>query len=232
LWLITITGITVFIAVSLLDEALVSFLTQEDGIVETFSAAFYVIGCFICLVYMGQKKQVHRFWLIFWCVFCFLCFGEEISWFQRIFKYDNPVFAEGVNQQNEFNLHNLFFLHGGKWIDAFHSGKFNIKLLFSSQNLFRAGFFFYFLVIPLVLKTGRLTFFQKKWRYPVPNNAFIIATWMVLGFSFVLSTFSSGPLKTSLAETRELFYAFFIMLYLFLTPDFAKQTFSSLNGGE
>jgi len=221
--IMTVIGVTAFLAVRLLDESLVTMVTQEDGIVETFSAAFYLIGCFICIIYLGRKKAVHQFWLVFWCTFCFLCFGEEISWFQRIFQYDTPAFVEGVNQQNEFNIHNLFFLHGGKWIDYIHSGKFDFKLLLSSQNLFRAGFFFYFLIIPLVLKTGSMQFIQNKWHFPVPNNGFMIATWTTLCFSFILSAFSSGPLKTSLAETREFFYAFFIMAYLFLTPEFSKD---------
>ncbi|MDD3604553.1 MAG: hypothetical protein PHD86_05145 [Kiritimatiellae bacterium] len=44
-------------------------------------------------------------------LFMFVCAGEEISWGQRIFGFGTPEAMVEVNEQNEFNLHNLSFEH-------------------------------------------------------------------------------------------------------------------------
>lgn len=42
-------------------------------------------------------------------LFFFVCAGEEISWGQRIFGFGTPDAMSEVNEQDEFNLHNLKF---------------------------------------------------------------------------------------------------------------------------
>jgi hypothetical protein len=207
----------------LMDGATRSWLTREDGVIETLSAVFYLIGFVSGIFYLVQKAPANRFWMIFWTLLCFFCFGEEISWFQRILNYDTPAIMENANEQGEFNLHNLYFLYGGHWVDAIRSGQFKLKLLLSSQNLFRIGLLIYFFLIPVGQYILKISFFKNRLKIPVPGVLLIVPLWIILLLSFVLAFFSHAELKTSLAETREMFYAFFIMCYLFSIPNHGSQ---------
>ena len=52
----------------------------------------------------------------------FFITGEEISWGQRILGFGTPEFIGEDNQQGEFNIHNLSFIH------AYKDGLFTIAI--------------------------------------------------------------------------------------------------------
>jgi hypothetical protein len=59
---------------------------------------------------------------------CFISFGEEISWGQRIFGIETPAFIADANRQSELNFHNLYALSGGStWLNFFKTGEFNCR---------------------------------------------------------------------------------------------------------
>ena len=51
--------------------------------------------------------------------------------------------------------------------------------------------------------------------YPNPPTLFIIAMWATIALLFIFALFSNLQIKSALAETREMLYAFFIFLYVF-----------------
>jgi hypothetical protein len=146
---------------------------------------------------------------ILWVVLCLVFLGEETSWFQRIFDYSIPE-VEQINTQNEFNLHNLNMFQGGRLTNS------TIKLsdFFKSQNLFRFGFFAYFLAIPLMINIPMVKGLMSKVGYHKPDTGFTLGLLLVFVLSFVFAPFSPSNVRSALAETREMLYAFFIMLYV------------------
>lgn len=103
-------------------------------------------------------KRKRNFFSIVWVVLLILFLGEETSWFQRIFNYSVPS-IEGMNAQEEFNFHNLDIFQGGSLLDS-DAGW---RTLLKSQNLFRLGFFGYFLFLPLLLYIDRFKKSHTSW---------------------------------------------------------------------
>ena len=189
------------------DYSIISPLTVEDGIVENLTVFFYLIA-FVYGVISIFKKDF-TWLLVIWTILCFIFLGEETSWFQRIFNFSVPL-VEKINAQGEFNLHNLTIIEGRKLLDGTPS----LSYFLSSQNIFRLGFFGYFLILPLA---RRLSFFRTvtdKIGYKRYNNNFTIIIFFIFVLSFVFTLISSKNLNSPLAETREMLYAFFIMIYI------------------
>ncbi|RDE24811.1 hypothetical protein DV711_04295 [Motiliproteus coralliicola] len=107
---------------------------QEDGIIETAGAIFFGLSSlffFSCIFRIYKSKNSKLLLAISgtlcWAVLAFVCFGEEISWGQRIFNFETPSEIkvttyhsnEGMlkNMQNETNIHNMgfFYEYIGAW---------------------------------------------------------------------------------------------------------------------
>lgn len=205
-------GIACITAIWLGNPKDISILTQEDGVIENLSAIFYFLGIICCLVAIFKRKFV-----MFSCLWLFLCvffLGEETSWFQRYLDFSIPA-VENINSQSEFNIHNLNMMQGGQLIDEQGRFQVNIQKIFTSQSLFRMGLFIYFLILPITFLNRNAKSFMVRIGYPNPPALFIIAMWATIILSFIFALFSSLQIKSALAETREMLYAFFIFLYTF-----------------
>jgi hypothetical protein len=106
---IVIIGI-VFVAMSngLINKSLIIFVSKEDGLIEQATALIFLICSFLS-AFVAMKTSVRSRKIIhtLFATGFFLCFGEEISWGQRIFGFETPEIISEANVQNEFNLHNL-----------------------------------------------------------------------------------------------------------------------------
>jgi hypothetical protein len=100
----------------------VAWLGQEDGLVENTGALCFLLASAIFCVTAYRLSKSHRQFgtnpwesplaLLGLGALCFICFGEEISWGQRLFDYSVPAWLENINRQGEWNLHNLAWFHG------------------------------------------------------------------------------------------------------------------------
>jgi len=101
-------------AVCLLPPATAAALTVEDGPIETVGAlAFLGAAVVACSTATSARPgSRRRRWLAVMALGLIFCFGEELSWGQRIFGWQLPAVLHGANVQNETNLHNLWFLQG------------------------------------------------------------------------------------------------------------------------
>lgn len=200
----------------------VSVLTREDGVVENLTAIFFMAGLIISFITIFRVERILL--SIVWVVLCFIFLGEETSWFQRIIPYSVQG-IEQINSQNEFNLHNLEVFHGGNLIDS----SIGLEDLFKSQNLFRIGFFGYFLVIPMLVYITVFEALTSEAGYKRPDTSFTFVLLFVFVLSFFLALFSPENVKSALAETREMLYAFFILLYIIVYMWPNKKTRPTLN---
>ena len=212
----------ILLIISVISIALVWFgekssvvnLTEEDGVVESITAVFYLVGFILGILTLLKRKRLLL--PIAWTILCFIFLGEETSWFQRILNYSVPN-VEKVNMQNEFNFHNLNVFEGES---LFIDGKLNknglIGFFMSSQNMFRLGFFGYFLLLPILLLIPKFKKFMKRIGYVKPDFKFILILCVVFILSFILAVYSPVDKKMAFAEVREMLYAFFIFMYVYV----------------
>lgn len=198
-------------------------ISREDGLVEYATALFYFIG-FIVGIYSIKARKKYALPIsvpIIWTFLCFFFLGEEVSWFQRIFNYSVSS-VEAVSKQGEFNLHNLMIFSEGAFISEGKINKMTIsEMLFSSQNLFRLGFFSYFLIIPVLCLNKKIKAILQKMGYLKPSWTAVGIVFIVFLFSFLLAVLSPVEFKPPIAESREMLYALFILIYviLYIKPD-------------
>ena len=194
------------------DPGRVEALTIEDGVIENATALLYFSGSVVCVIvlYRGQTRLFAAIWL----VLCIIFLGEETSWFQRLLGYSVPE-VEAINSQAEFNLHNIYLWHGKAFIDKYGQFNFDISFLLGSQNLFRIGFFIYFLAIPVIVLIRPLGRLADRLVYPKMATGFLVAVWTVIITSFICAAYTAPPLKSSIAEVREMFYAPTICVHTF-----------------
>lgn len=195
------------------DPDFVYKITREDGSIEYLTALFYFLGVVLGGITIFKSKKKLLFPIV-WTLLCFVFLGEETSWFQRVFNYSVPA-VEQVSAQKEFNLHNLEIFKGDHlFVDGKLSNAGIINFLKSTQNIFRLGFFGYFLVIPILMFNKKIKNFLLKIGYQSPSFKFILFMLIVLVLSFVLAILSPENVKMAMAETREMLYAYYIFIYI------------------
>jgi hypothetical protein len=84
------------------------WLRGEDRLIEWVTFAGF-LGASLSLVGVTRRARpaAARAWMAGLVLFFFVCAGEEISWGQRVFGFGTPSDVSKVNEQDEFNLHNL-----------------------------------------------------------------------------------------------------------------------------
>ncbi len=193
------------------------FLCGEDGVVEYLSVFFWFIGILLTL-YMILKMKIRKNFIVYLFLFiCFISFGEEISWGQRIFNIKTPDFIAENNVQQELTLHNLYILCGGStWRNFFKTGEFNYQQILDAQNLFRLGFVTFFFLFPIIYITKYGKRLLSKMGYHKPENYFTFLLWLfiVCTFLIVIGKTDSSYLH-SIQEIREMAFALFIGMYLY-----------------
>jgi hypothetical protein len=196
--------IGVFVAYFLLGsfapESSLLTLGWEDQPLEYMGAVFWASAALLC-AYRLIKRQEPMLLLAMWMVLTTLFFGEEISWFQRILGFETPEAVRAVNAQDEFNLHNLEGLGIG---------------FFGIQNMFRLGFLVYFLVFPALTISDRVRSWAARVGYVRPSGAFLLMVWGVIAASGLVQLAAPDEARRALVETRESFYAFSVLVYVFL----------------
>ncbi len=103
----------------------VAWLGAEDGPVENTGALSFLLAGAVFLVTAHRSSGLNRqcgtspLTLLALGALCLICFGEEISWGQRLFHYPVPAWLADINRQGEWTLHNLDIL---AWFGAKTAG--------------------------------------------------------------------------------------------------------------
>ena len=83
-------------------------LTREDYWVEYLTAVWFLLaGCLLFGTAWREPSLFRRCVYILGGMAMLFAAGEEISWGQRIFGFATPDFLLTLNQQGEFNAHNI-----------------------------------------------------------------------------------------------------------------------------
>lgn len=143
----------------IVQPAVLRRLAVEDGFVENLSAMNWLLASIVMFVLFFNKKNK---WYLLLALLFVVCFGEEISWGQRLFGFSGPEVITESNFQGEFNLHNLNFF------DRRHGEKNNWMIMYDIGRLFAIFWFLYGCVLPNLIKiSARVCSFVHKIRLPI-----------------------------------------------------------------
>ncbi len=167
-------------------------MVKEDGLIEYLEAILYLLSAII-LFYLFVKsksnkriyflKTKYNYFYLFFGIFLFLCFGEEISWGQRILNIRSPDFFLEHNAQEETNIHNLFI-----WETYDENGNpmKGLRHFISYYALYSYVWFLFFFLVPLV------SYLSKKMRnifnsiklpvIPLFTGALFVLNYIVVGY--------------------------------------------------
>ena len=166
-------------------------------------------------IFLKNRKKSNTFiitnifFLLLGCAFLF-AFLEEISWGQRIFNFSTPQFLQGINQQNELNLHNLESFHG---ITESGERKSFWALLINFDRIFSLFWLSFCCLLPLLYKLHSQTKRTlDRFNFPIVP--------LFLGFFFIINYLLSkmfefqidSTLTHSLVEIKESGFAFLFFL--------------------
>ncbi|MEA1897756.1 MAG: hypothetical protein U9N53_08860 [Bacteroidota bacterium] len=107
--------ISIFTILLIFNSEAYNFLSKEDHLIEYLSSVSLAItGVFFLKASIYSKKTVsgksikwNTFLFVVLAVVFFIAAGEEISWGQRLFNFRTPEYLSQLNDQNEFNFHNV-----------------------------------------------------------------------------------------------------------------------------
>ena len=154
-----------------------NLFVEEDGIIE-YSTAVLLLSVSIYFINKLLKKSKvissKNIGIILFSIIFFFGFGEEISWGQRIFNVETPLFFSENNLQSETNIHNLMI--GGVKLN---------KLIFTNGLFFI--FLFYFLAGPyLYTKSNNVKSIINRFSIVIPKYSqsiiFICSTIIIYIF--------------------------------------------------
>ena len=93
-------------------------LAREDNLVENLTAIWFFLASLLFFITAGTERNVfHRTVYILGGITMLFVVGEEISWGQRIVGFSTPDFLLDLNEQREFNLHNMRGSGSRNWIE-------------------------------------------------------------------------------------------------------------------
>lgn len=172
-------------------------IVREDGLIEYATAFVFLAAAIISFdLYIKLPVKKRRVAYILLAIGFFLCFGEEISWGQRIFDFNTPEALQSINVQNETNIHNSFG--------------------YLADHIFIAGVIVYGTIIPLLVQ--KIPFIHRVFDIsglPVASVGLAAGFFLVslLHDWTVYVLFPRTPLRV--AEARELLSSLgFLMLMI------------------
>lgn len=183
----------VVVSPRLVSAGLRDWIAGETGIIERGTAVLFLAssGVIFAVVYRlrsairdgSDKRRI--VWLSLLGLFFFVCFGEEISWGQRILGLETLDAMKGINVQDENNLHNL--------------------MGYLADHLFILGVLVYGALLPLL--AGRFTFWRRALRWfglPIASVGLAICFALASGIHDWTIYRFAPRLELRAAELREL----------------------------
>lgn len=218
-------------------------LTREDGPIENLSSVCFAIAAIgVFYAYLQSAAGENRFWgyrtrrniwLVLLALLFLVCFGEEISWGQRLFGWQTPDSWADMNAQHETNLHNLWLFQA---YNSDKSRKSSIELMLNANRLLSVFWVSYCVLLPLVeLASDRAKSLFRWVGLPIPPlmaGALFIASYTTFQLIVAFAELDSRDVS-AFNEFKESTYAaaFAILAFYFVRSHFvASKTSASSRG--
>lgn len=128
----------IFIGITFLplfaSERILDLFAREDGVFENLTALYLFLIALIFFLAFFRLRTASLLLSLSYAglgLLFFLGAGEEISWGERIFHWDDRNFIRGVNVQKELTLHNLKYFQGEESIIPFSTSQLFVVFAFT-----------------------------------------------------------------------------------------------------
>jgi hypothetical protein len=181
-------------------------INSENGLVElgTVVILFPAIIYGICCIKLRKliPNKLFLIWIILLTASSVYFAGEEISWGQQLFNWHTPDTFKEINDQHETNIHNI-----SSWFDQ--KPRLALELWVVIGGIFAPVFF--------KLKEKKHDFNFWFWPPPIfiPTASIIVLLRLFDSLEWIDSTWFIYGIRA--AEVQELYFAYFLMLYLLLS---------------
>lgn len=218
--ILTLSIILSYSVYFLLDTKTIAHFWDEDSFFEIMTPIYFFLASLLFLLLFLKSKN---FYVLILSLILFFGAGEEISWGQRIFRFNTPETIKEINVQKEFNVHNIQLFNS---LDSKHHPKKGIARLFEINFLFRLFTIFWGVVLPIcAYHINSMRFVATKMKLPIPPisiGIFFLLNWLVywLLHRFILSTENELGYLESASEIFESVAAFILLIlsiYFFST---------------
>ena len=193
-------------------ERILDLFGREDGVFETLTAfyLFLIALIFVAAFFRFRSTSLLKLSYAGLSLLFFLGAGEEISWGERIFRWDDHNFIRGVNVQGELTLHNLKYFQGE-----------DSMIPVSASQLFTVFAFTFAVLIPLACTISpRIKEFVAP-RFPVLSlypGVLVVITYIfqklmlrILPLFPALYQHPTMPIPQGVHEIREHGYTFVLL---------------------
>ena len=212
----------------LASESTVDAFAREDGIFENLTAIYLLAASVVFVaVFIRFRKSSWLLKLSYLglVLLFFVGAGEEISWGERVFKWNDHNYIRDMNVQGELTLHNLKYFQGEEAV-----------IPLNTSQLLLAFAFVFTLIIPLVCRL-----FPKVERFlapifpvmPLDVGVLTVATYVfqksmlrILPLFPGLYQHPSMPIPQGVHEIREHGFTFALLvsaIFYFLAKMDAKR---------
>ena len=147
--------VSIYSLLFIFNDRMLEIWLKEDGVVEWLGTIAYLFASVLTISLFINSRPGNNFFIfrtkrnVFFLLlglFFFFCFGEEISWGQRIFNFETPEKIKEMNYQDEMNIHNLqifnYLAEDGEDKEG--------MLAWITTRLFSLFWFIYCFLIPLM----------------------------------------------------------------------------------
>lgn len=193
-------------------ERILDLFGREDGIFENLTALylFLIALIFVAAFFLFQATSLLKLSYTGLALLFFLGAGEEVSWGERIFHWDDHNFIRDVNVQRELTLHNLKYFQGE-----------DSMIPVSASQLFTVFAFTIAVLIPLActLSSSINKFVAPRFpRLPLYPGVLVVITYIfqklmlrVLPLFPALYHHPTMPIPQGVHEIREHGYSFALL---------------------
>ena len=185
----------------------------EDGPLEMLTVLSLMTTFFLCC---------YRFKILFSCrpvrfrvmlgllalIFLFGA-GEEISWGQRIFKFETPDYFQKHNAQRELGIHNL------------RIGEVNLNKVLFARGLALTMILYLAVLTPLYRRNEKVRSCADSFSIPMPRNYHIIAYIVLI---LIVEVLVDSKRKGELTEFAGCFIFFLNVAFPYNPHIFQRQT--------
>jgi hypothetical protein len=231
---LSILYLTIIYLLPVIYPELIAPFGKEDGIVESIGAFSFLIASILFMItYLRISKQApsgykkpEALWMFGLAILFFIACGEEISWGQRIFNFATPEGLKEINQQKEFNIHNINLFNGRDETGEIKTG---LRSLITSHRIFYAGLSGLFIIVPLIMLfkgwLSRLILTMKIPITPIWISGIFFATLVLVKITQFTFAKDNNDLYHALVEIMETNIAFVTALlgWSFYQSEFTKN---------
>tara|TARA_B100000575_G_scaffold246176_1_gene211075 strand:- start:900 stop:1637 length:738 start_codon:yes stop_codon:yes gene_type:complete len=186
---------------------------NENGFIETIQVILILISLILSFNFFFKSKiKIEKKMFFIISIGLFYYFGEEISWGQHYIKFNTPAVLVDINNQKEFNLHNISNLFDQLPRSlVFIICSFSFILILINERIFHFKLKYNYLILPsknLAYTSVLLLFISLP---DFINNKFDLQLYNYLeNYLYELFTFN----YIRLSELQELIFSFYFLNYM------------------